>query len=81
MSKGGAGAGEALGGCRAADGAHNELQECPVFRPSEAEFQDPIKYISQIRGVAGIHVWDVPIVPPASWDPPSRWTSAPSLPH
>ena len=45
------------------------LPSAPVFRPTEEEFQDPLKYIASIRPLAepyGI----CKIVPPSSWNPP-----------
>ena len=45
------------------------LPEAPVFRPSAAEFADPIAYIKSIRALcesAGI----CRVVPPADWRPP-----------
>ncbi|KAL3520986.1 hypothetical protein ACH5RR_019135 [Cinchona calisaya] len=46
-----------------------DLQEVPVFHPSEEEFEDTLKYIASIRSKAeafGI----CRIVPPPSWKPP-----------
>ena len=39
------------GGRRAAltNGSIKGLRECPVFRPTEEEFRDPIGYILSIR--------------------------------
>ncbi|KAL7109075.1 hypothetical protein ACP275_06G152700 [Erythranthe tilingii] len=57
-----------------------DLEDAPVFYPSEEEFQDTLKYISSIRSKAekyGI----CRIVPPPSWNPPcplkekSKWQS------
>ncbi|CAL0299970.1 unnamed protein product [Lupinus luteus] len=45
------------------------LEDAPVFHPTEEEFQDTLKYISSIRSRAepyGI----CRIVPPSSWKPP-----------
>ena len=49
-------------------GQHAKLVEAPVFRPSEKEFKDPMKYIAKIRGVAepfGV----CKIIPPSSFKP------------
>lgn len=43
--------------------------ECPVFRPTQEEFKNPLAYISKIRPIAekcGI----AKILPPESWSPP-----------
>ncbi|XP_004519341.1 lysine-specific demethylase lid isoform X1 [Ceratitis capitata] len=43
--------------------------ECPVFRPTQDEFKNPLAYISKIRPIAekcGI----AKILPPESWSPP-----------
>ncbi|XP_072993424.1 lysine-specific demethylase JMJ17 [Typha latifolia] len=45
------------------------VPQAPVFHPTEAEFRDPLLYISQIRPMAepfGLCL----IVPPESWSPP-----------
>ncbi|CAM6090958.1 unnamed protein product [Calypogeia fissa] len=45
------------------------LQEAPAFYPTEEEFENPLRYIAQIRPQAepyGI----CRIVPPSSWNPP-----------
>ncbi|KAL9168849.1 hypothetical protein ABFS82_04G042100 [Erythranthe guttata] len=47
------------------------LDDAPVFRPTEEEFKDALKYIANIRPRAenyGI----CRIVPPSSWEPPCR---------
>ncbi|KAH6802953.1 Transcription factor jumonji family protein / zinc finger family protein [Perilla frutescens var. frutescens] len=46
-----------------------DLEEAPVFYPSEEEFEDTIKYISSIRSKAEMY-GICRIVPPASWIPP-----------
>ncbi|KAM1039047.1 hypothetical protein ACFX13_034376 [Malus domestica] len=51
------------------EGQRPDLQDAPVFRPSEEEFKDTLKYIASIRPKAepyGI----CRIVPPSSWKPP-----------
>ncbi|XP_047327133.1 putative lysine-specific demethylase JMJ16 [Impatiens glandulifera] len=58
-----------------------ELEEVPVFRPTEEEFKDMIKYISSVYPQAkkyGI----CRVVPPSSWQPPcllkdkNKWESS-----
>ncbi|XP_061342610.1 putative lysine-specific demethylase JMJ16 [Gastrolobium bilobum] len=54
---------------RPEDARRPNLEDAPVFRPTEEEFQDTLKYISSIRASAepyGI----CRIVPPSSWKPP-----------
>jgi hypothetical protein len=49
-------------------GQHAHLVEAPVFRPSEKEFKDPMRYIDRIRREAepfGI----CKIIPPSSFKP------------
>ncbi|KAJ1404016.1 Zinc finger, C5HC2-type [Sesbania bispinosa] len=51
------------------DALRPNLEDAPVFYPTEEEFQDTLKYISSIRARAepyGI----CRIVPPSSWKPP-----------
>ncbi|WKA03345.1 hypothetical protein VitviT2T_021460 [Vitis vinifera] len=51
------------------DACRPDLEEAPVFYPSEEEFEDTLKYIASIRSRAepyGI----CRIVPPSSWKPP-----------
>ena len=45
------------------------LEEAPVFRPTEQEFEDPYAYIETIRHV-GERAGICKIIPPASWKPP-----------
>eukprot|EP00271_Cylindrocystis_brebissonii_P017526 TRINITY_DN4596_c1_g1_i1.p1 TRINITY_DN4596_c1_g1~~TRINITY_DN4596_c1_g1_i1.p1 ORF type:complete len:2735 (-),score=484.18 TRINITY_DN4596_c1_g1_i1:871-9075(-) len=45
------------------------LQEAPVFYPNDAEFENPMKYISSIRQRAEQYGM-CRIVPPISWKPP-----------
>ncbi|XP_051121315.1 putative lysine-specific demethylase JMJ16 [Andrographis paniculata] len=45
------------------------LEEAPVFYPSEEEFEDTLKYISSIRSKAELY-GICRIVPPPSWKPP-----------
>ncbi|XP_027365044.1 putative lysine-specific demethylase JMJ16 isoform X2 [Abrus precatorius] len=54
---------------RPEDACRPNLEDAPVFYPTEEEFQDTLKYISSIRTRAepyGI----CRIVPPSSWKPP-----------
>ncbi|KAL0303699.1 UNVERIFIED_CONTAM: putative lysine-specific demethylase [Sesamum radiatum] len=46
-----------------------DLEEAPVFYPSEEEFEDTLKYISSIRAKAETY-GICRIVPPPSWKPP-----------
>ncbi|KAH6802393.1 Transcription factor jumonji family protein / zinc finger family protein [Perilla frutescens var. frutescens] len=46
-----------------------DIEEAPVFYPSEEEFEDTLKYISSIRAKAEAH-GICRIVPPPSWKPP-----------
>ncbi|PQP94722.1 hypothetical protein Pyn_17558 [Prunus yedoensis var. nudiflora] len=51
------------------DGQRPDLQDAPVFKPTEEEFNDTLNYIASIRAKAepyGI----CRIVPPSSWRPP-----------
>jgi hypothetical protein len=48
-----------------------KIPDCPVFRPTAAEFADPLLYIEKIRRQAqktGI----CKIVPPPNWQPPCK---------
>ncbi|XP_019428262.1 PREDICTED: putative lysine-specific demethylase JMJ16 [Lupinus angustifolius] len=54
---------------RPEDARRPNIEDAPVFHPTEEEFQDTLKYISSIRSRAepyGI----CRIVPPSSWKPP-----------
>ncbi|KAL1542259.1 putative lysine-specific demethylase JMJ16 [Salvia divinorum] len=46
-----------------------DIEDAPVFYPSEEEFEDAIKYISSIRSKAEMY-GICRIVPPPSWNPP-----------
>ncbi|KAL0401389.1 UNVERIFIED_CONTAM: putative lysine-specific demethylase [Sesamum latifolium] len=46
-----------------------DIEEAPVFYPSEEEFEDTLKYISSIRAKAETY-GICRIVPPPSWKPP-----------
>ncbi|KZT62830.1 hypothetical protein CALCODRAFT_552334 [Calocera cornea HHB12733] len=45
------------------------LDECPTFRPSEADFRDPMRYISSIAPI-GKQYGICKIVPPETWHMP-----------
>ncbi len=45
-----------------------DIPLAPIFRPTESEFKDPIKYIRSIHA-KGVACGIVRIVPPASWKP------------
>ncbi|KZO98092.1 hypothetical protein CALVIDRAFT_562482 [Calocera viscosa TUFC12733] len=45
------------------------LDECPTFRPSEAEFRDPMRYISSIAPI-GKQYGICKIIPPETWHMP-----------
>ncbi|CAH9147452.1 unnamed protein product [Cuscuta epithymum] len=55
--------------CRPEEARRPDLQDAPVFYPTEEEFQDTLKYIASIRPKAQAH-GICRIVPPASWKPP-----------
>ncbi|VFQ62883.1 unnamed protein product [Cuscuta campestris] len=55
--------------CRPEEARRPDLQNAPVFYPTEEEFQDTLKYIASIRPKAEAH-GICRIVPPASWKPP-----------
>ncbi|XP_047956926.1 lysine-specific demethylase JMJ18-like [Salvia hispanica] len=46
-----------------------DIEDAPVFYPSEEEFEDTIKYIASIRSKAEMY-GICRIVPPPSWNPP-----------
>jgi histone demethylase JARID1 len=45
------------------------VPEAPVFRPTAAEFSDPLKYINSIRA-EGQKAGICRVIPPAGWKPP-----------
>lgn len=45
------------------------LGECPTFRPSPEEWQDPLQYVASIRETAEPYGM-CRIVPPNGWNPP-----------
>ena len=49
-------------------GQHAEMMEAPTFRPTEAEFKDPLRYIQKIRSYAE-QFGMCRIVPPKSFKP------------
>ena len=49
-------------------GQHAQMMEAPTFRPSEAEFKDPLRYIQKIRGYAQ-QFGMCRIIPPSSFKP------------
>ena len=49
-------------------GQHAQMMEAPTFRPTEAEFKDPLKYIQKIRGYAE-QFGMCRIIPPGSFKP------------
>lgn len=49
---------------------HSVLEEAPVFRPSAAEFMDPLSYIESIRDQVEFDSGICKIIPPRGWRPP-----------
>merc|ERR1719233_2670526 len=49
-------------------GQHAQMMEAPTFRPSEAEFKDPLRYIQKIRSYAE-QFGMCRIIPPKSFKP------------
>jgi len=49
-------------------GQHAQMMEAPTFRPTEAEFKDPLKYIQKIRSYAE-QFGMCRIIPPKSFKP------------
>ena len=49
-------------------GQHAQMMEAPTFRPTEAEFKDPLKYIQKIRSYAE-QFGMCRIIPPSSFKP------------
>ena len=43
--------------------------ECPVFRPTAEEFQEPLKYVAKIKPIAEKH-GICKVIPPDDWTPP-----------
>ena len=56
----------------------DSLPPVPTFRPSEAEWADPVAYVASIRPVAE-RVGIARIVPPPSWKPPFSLPGAEQL--
>lgn len=46
-----------------------ELEDCPIYHPSQEEFKDPLKYIQSISPEAQ-HYGIIKIVPPEGWNMP-----------
>jgi len=46
-----------------------QIQDAPVFQPTDEEFTDPLTYIEGIRHIAEKH-GICKIVPPKNWQPP-----------
>lgn len=58
-----------IAGWHPAEARRPEVQEAPVFYPSEEEFEDTLNYIASIRARAEAY-GICRIVPPPSWKPP-----------
>ncbi|KAI4301085.1 hypothetical protein L6164_034401, partial [Bauhinia variegata] len=54
---------------RPKDARRDVLHEAPIFRPTEEEFKDTLKYIASIRSKAETY-GICRIIPPSSWQPP-----------
>ena len=57
-----------------------ELEDVPVFRPTEEEFQNPIRYLEKIFTQHAGEYGVAKIVPPASFRPPVCFPANPKKP-